>query len=232
MFILSQIALHKSGISSNSVPSYSVATGLLIYAVIYMYILYYHSEYASMFNKFVIYIIGIDLLLSAFYNFKFVDTSHKQSKVIPPKPEQQNESESDLSSFSDSESDTESALENEQEITEYVHNLQTHLDQTHTEPEQELDGDYSASREPVQEERELFDGLDENKPVVLTPPDLDQAMAVVTLEESEPKMDMDNTPPTPPPVKKRVRRRKETLTESGARPLKKEVENDFVAALN
>lgn len=67
MFILSQLALRKLNICDYaSIPTYSVAIGLVIYACMYTYLLYYKPQIAYVFNKFVIYIIGIDLLLSSF----------------------------------------------------------------------------------------------------------------------------------------------------------------------
>jgi hypothetical protein len=76
MFIASQLALRTTSCVSSSIPSYSVAIGILLYASIYLYILFYHNEYISVFNKFIIYIVGIDLLLSAFY--------HMSSNEEPP----------------------------------------------------------------------------------------------------------------------------------------------------
>jgi hypothetical protein len=70
MFVLSQIALNKSkACRTSSIPSYSIAMGLVVYASVYLYLLFYHNDYISIFNKFVIYIIGIDLLLSAFFYY-------------------------------------------------------------------------------------------------------------------------------------------------------------------
>lgn len=58
-----------------SVPSYSVAIGLILYAAIYLYLLFYHNNYVYVFNKFAIYIIGVDLLVSAFYHFSTNDSN-------------------------------------------------------------------------------------------------------------------------------------------------------------
>lgn len=59
----------------SSIPSYSVAIGLVLYAAIYLYLLFYHEDYIGIFNKFIIYIIGVDLLLSAFYYLSANDTT-------------------------------------------------------------------------------------------------------------------------------------------------------------
>jgi hypothetical protein len=70
MFIISQYLLHKSNLcNSDNISTYSIAVGLLIYSSIYLYLLYYNNEFLFIFNKFIIFIIGIDLLLSTFYHF-------------------------------------------------------------------------------------------------------------------------------------------------------------------
>jgi hypothetical protein len=68
MFIASQIALKNLKIcKESSITSYSLVIGLVTYAIIYFYILFYNPDLLSVFNNFIIYIIGIDILLSAFY---------------------------------------------------------------------------------------------------------------------------------------------------------------------
>lgn len=70
MFIISQYLLHKSKLcSSENISTYSIAVGLIIYSSIYLYLLYYNNDFIFIFNKFIIFIIGIDLLLSTFYHF-------------------------------------------------------------------------------------------------------------------------------------------------------------------
>ena len=70
MFVISQFALHKSNMCKfNNISTYAIASGLIIYASIYLYLLFYNNDYVALFNKFIIYIIGIDLLLSTFYYF-------------------------------------------------------------------------------------------------------------------------------------------------------------------
>lgn len=84
MFVISQFALHKSNMCKfNNISTYAIASGLIIYASIYLYLLFYNNDYVALFNKFIIYIIGIDLLLSTFYYF---NTSKK------PEPEQEPQS--------------------------------------------------------------------------------------------------------------------------------------------
>lgn len=70
MFVISQFALHKSNMCKfNNISTYAIASGLVVYASIYLYLLFYNNDYVALFNKFIIYIIGIDLLLSTFYYF-------------------------------------------------------------------------------------------------------------------------------------------------------------------
>lgn len=75
MFIVSQFLLQKLNMCTySSLPSYSIVVGLIIYASIYLYLLYYKQETIVIFNKFIIYIIGVDLLLSIFFYFKNCNT--------------------------------------------------------------------------------------------------------------------------------------------------------------
>lgn len=82
MFILSQIALHQSNACDHAnITSYSIAIGVLLYAAIYLYVLFYQSQFSSAFNNILIYIVGFDLLLCAFYKFSCNDSSTKASNI-------------------------------------------------------------------------------------------------------------------------------------------------------
>lgn len=71
MFIISQFVLKRLNMcDNNSIPSYSIALGIVMYAGIYVYLLYNNSAVSYMFNKFLIYIVSIDLLLSTLYFYK------------------------------------------------------------------------------------------------------------------------------------------------------------------
>lgn len=69
MFVLSQYMLNYAGLPSNQMTTYSIVAGLILYGSIYLYILFYNNEYLSIFNKFIIYIIVLDLILSGCYYF-------------------------------------------------------------------------------------------------------------------------------------------------------------------
>lgn len=119
MFIISHVALSKSGLCNpRSIPSYSVAVGLVFYAVMYMYILYNHSEYAGVFNKFVIYIVGVDLLLSAFYHF----SSNQDTNPAPTIDNEEDDDDEDTTEESTEESGQEEQVDElvEQQVEQQV----------------------------------------------------------------------------------------------------------------
>lgn len=82
MFIVSQLVLRNAKMCvPSSTPSYSVAIGLVLYATIYLYLLFYYEDYIGIFNKFIIYVIGIDLLLSGFYHLSANDTTQATEEL-------------------------------------------------------------------------------------------------------------------------------------------------------
>lgn len=81
MFLLSNFVLKNMGIvkSTSAIASYSIAIGMVIYAAIYLYILYYHQEKLAFFNTILMYVVSIDLLLSsAVYNKQMLDTKSEE----------------------------------------------------------------------------------------------------------------------------------------------------------
>jgi hypothetical protein len=125
MFIISQSVLHKSKLCNfESISTYSIASGMVVYAGIYLYFLFYNNEYLSLFNKFIIYIVGIDLLLSTFYYFNSSKTHSYQTHQDILNNEnislfdENNNVQEDFSNHTDTDSDTEtdSELESEYEI--------------------------------------------------------------------------------------------------------------------
>jgi len=87
MFIISQYILNISGICTDAqqVPLYSIALGLVLYSSLYLYILFYNSDYLGVFNTFVIYVIIGDLVLSAFYYFNQQNTRDSSINFIDNK---------------------------------------------------------------------------------------------------------------------------------------------------
>jgi hypothetical protein len=128
MFVLSQYLLNASGMcKTQQILSYSIALGLIVYSSIYLYLLFYNNDYLSIFNKFIIYIVVVDLLLSAFYYFNLQEKedTHKLSMG-----EEDGESDSDndeeseveyIGSEDDDEDDNEEKLDCDSQ--KYIDNL-------------------------------------------------------------------------------------------------------------
>jgi len=117
MFLVANFALKKSSFEKNkNIQTYSIAIGIVFYAAIYMYLLFSKSEFLTVFNRFIIYIIGVDLLLSAlFFSKKTPDiVIHDISKLSNSQLDQiygtginDNNEQTDTESFESEESETE-----------------------------------------------------------------------------------------------------------------------------
>ena len=118
------------------ITGYSIGIGLVLYASIYMYFLFYSPESLGIFNKFIVFIISIDLLLSGLFTY-ISDDKQKytinlnieadSSKEIANEESLQNvekhnmennqenntQEESDIDSDTESDTDLESNLESE-----------------------------------------------------------------------------------------------------------------------
>lgn len=135
MFILTQYLLKSfldSKISNTSLSTYTIVIGIAIYALFYSYFMMYNRELLPFFNRIIIYIIGIDLLLSAFYNYNV----QLQNVYIPVSNQNLLEIDNSVSE-SDIETDdeTDDDEENEDEEIEDEENENTGED----EHEEELD---------------------------------------------------------------------------------------------
>lgn len=82
MFIISQLLISNTNIcTEDKVPSYSIIIGVVLYASIYLYALMYNQQLMTLLSKFLIYIICVDLLISAFYHYKLnKDKKHTHNK--------------------------------------------------------------------------------------------------------------------------------------------------------
>ena len=69
-FFLSQLYCKNKQINT----TYSIGLGLVFYSAFYLYFLFYNNELLPFFNNILIYIVGIDLLLTTFYSYKVDDT--------------------------------------------------------------------------------------------------------------------------------------------------------------
>lgn len=81
MFIISQYLLKKSKLIPDivTISTYSSVIGLIIYASLYIYFLIYNKEILPFFNKIIIYIVGIDLLLSIIYFYKLKNENENET---------------------------------------------------------------------------------------------------------------------------------------------------------
>jgi FtsZ-interacting cell division protein ZipA len=68
MFTLAQLASRLYCKEKNT--TISITVGIVLYTAIYIYILFFKSEHLYIFNKFIVYVIGIDLVLSAFLLYR------------------------------------------------------------------------------------------------------------------------------------------------------------------
>lgn len=143
MFVISQYILNKSGICKDiqQVSTYSIAVGLVVYSSIYLYVLFYNNEYLSVFNKFIMYIVIVDILLSIFYYFSiqkkvdypFIEPDNEEyddSNVNKldglynsSESEGQIESESEIQLESETEVEAEVEAESEEESRLYIEDL-------------------------------------------------------------------------------------------------------------
>lgn len=130
MFIISQYLLNN--LTSNKLETtsiYAIGIGLVVYACIYLYFLFYNEEFVSIFNKFIIYIIGIDLLLSSFYY-----ANNKNSL-------EHNQIENDDNCSDDTVSDNENIFGEDEDIFEKDEIQENLLDQHHIHTEDLLEND-------------------------------------------------------------------------------------------
>ena len=104
MFSLSQLVLRYSSFcKESSISSYSIAIGVMLYASIYLYLLFYYHDILPVFNKFIIYIISVDLLVSIFLHMNNSNsTSNSSYKNDSDSLETNNKIENQLSDSDDS----------------------------------------------------------------------------------------------------------------------------------
>ena len=72
-FFASQLYCKNKQIST----TYSIGLGLVFYSAFYLYFLFYNNDLLPFFNNILIYVVSVDLLLTAFYSYKVDDdTEH------------------------------------------------------------------------------------------------------------------------------------------------------------
>jgi hypothetical protein len=74
MFAISQLILSNTNFVKNNLQSYSIIIGLVLYASVYLYLLYSNHHYLTFYNNFIVYIVLIDLLIAGFMFYKRAKT--------------------------------------------------------------------------------------------------------------------------------------------------------------
>jgi len=120
MFIISQYILKQSNMIPDlmTMTTYSVVSGIVIYAGLYAYILLYNKSLLPFFNKIITYVVGVDVLLSMIYYYTLMNsqkgtiTENKENDaldIVNDDTESYTDSDegSDVCSDTDAESDIE-----------------------------------------------------------------------------------------------------------------------------
>jgi CRISPR/Cas system CMR-associated protein Cmr5 small subunit len=164
----------------NSIPSYSIALGIVLYAGIYVYLLYNNSAVSYMFNKFLIYIVSIDLLLSTLYFYK--SKPEKLDNI-----EYQPIAQYDLHNFNvhndDSDNDDvteESGLDNANEVSEIVN-------ENDAEVVNENEAEIAHASEVVNEDELEIDTPELNETPEVIQNDLDLTQTIEETDQENPR---------------------------------------------
>jgi hypothetical protein len=124
MFIISQVVLHKGQFcQTTSIPSYSIAIGLVVYAAVYLYFLFQQEQYLDFFNQFAIYVVGLDLLLSALY---FVHVSKTEAAQFLADTDADADTKGEPDTFADADADADADTDADTDA-----DLQNKLDKIH-----------------------------------------------------------------------------------------------------
>lgn len=150
IFISHYLLKNFSSYTEVNIQTYSIVIGLLIYASTYLYLLFNHYDYISLFNKFLIYVVGVDLLLSTFMSKK--TSSYETLEHCDEHFSSKSDSDK-LSNYSDTDysldnSDLSSEFEKESSEAEVAE------EDVEIEVEEEVEGDIEKVQEEVQEEAE------------------------------------------------------------------------------
>jgi hypothetical protein len=142
MFAISQVILNTTGAfkNINQISTYSIITGLVLYASIYLYLLFYNEEYVNIFNKFVIYVIMIDLLLSIFYYFN-IKKSQSQNKILAENPLGEDVDETEDDNSDDNSDDIEDTEGSSEGVVEYDVDVEDALEEDDVDFEEGDEGD-------------------------------------------------------------------------------------------
>ena len=160
--------------SKDNVSTYAIAVGLLVYATIYLYLLFSSGDLVVLFNKFLVYIIGIDLLLSAFYTFNGnYNTENLQTPIIDQiDTETETETETELHTDTDTYTENEEELE-EQELGEQIE--QELGEQIEQELGEQIVQEQGIEQQPIEEQEQVQEqGIEHFEPQQLPREQIEQ----------------------------------------------------------
>ena len=173
MFVLSQYIINAVGMGRGNTQTYSIALGLILYSSIYLYILFYNNDYLNIFNKFIVYIVIVDLLLSAFYYYSKQDTNDDDADddaELLETADTENENTEYTSEITEDE-DEKLDEELDEESQQYIENLINQAKMT------------ELQRQSISKIEELEPELDE--------PELDEPELDLEPELDEPELDLE-----------------------------------------
>lgn len=157
MFVIANFTL-KQGclVNEKNIQTYSIAVGIIFYAAIYMYLLFSKSEFLAVFNRFVVYIIGVDLLLSALFfsnkNTKSGIVVHSLDEICDKNGHKKN----DFSSLDDSTSGYDGDEEDDEDEDEDNSSDSTSADiQTNPDGDTDLDTESKSNKNEAQHTENL-----------------------------------------------------------------------------
>lgn len=185
MFILSRYIFDKFDIVEKESQSvFSIASGMLTYTVLYLYILFFNSEYLQIFNSFIFYLIAIDSILAVAWSY----LQYPYPNQHPHQVSDDTDTDSDTGTYSDIDTDSDGSEDTDADddnTEESVSTVPAHLI-TPTAPIQTI----VALKESHENEN-----LPNRPP---TPIPTDPTPVMLTPTEALPTI--TETPPTPPPV--------------------------------
>lgn len=159
MFIVSQYILRLMNVKSiNKEITYSIILGLIFYTSLYLYILYYKEDFLNIFNKFIVYIVIGDLMLTTLYIYLSKNSKNQSSKLLNDLDTFEKEN-SKLEINSDDSEELEDELEDDlEDLDELEDDLEEDDELDELEDEEELD----EKLEELVEELELDEKLQED----------------------------------------------------------------------
>jgi hypothetical protein len=134
--------------NKNIDTTYSIGLGLVFYAALYLYFLFFNNSLLPFFTNTLIYLIGIDLLLTSFYSFKESESQHHFEIEQEELQEELQEIEDDVSDIIEIEMETMDTTETKATDTEA-----TDTEATDTETDEFIDDTLSTMFNEYEEQQ-------------------------------------------------------------------------------